>query len=91
LITADDVRHGKPDPEGYLAAAQRLGVTPNDCIVVEDAPAGIAAARAAGMRCVAVAGTFPPSRLVDADVVLPELSRLTVTVSAGRPRLHLRI
>lgn len=49
LVTADDVRHGKPHPEGYLAAAQRLGVPADKCVVVEDAPAGIRAARAAGV------------------------------------------
>jgi sugar-phosphatase len=47
LVTAGDVRHGKPHPEGYLAAAQRLGVPADQCVVVEDAPAGIRAARAA--------------------------------------------
>jgi mannitol-1-/sugar-/sorbitol-6-phosphatase len=49
LICADEIRLGKPDPEGYLAAAHRLGVAPADCVVVEDAPAGLDAARAAGM------------------------------------------
>src|SRR5690606_1782193 len=49
LVCADDVRAGKPEPEGYLTAASRLGVNPSDCIVVEDAPPGIEAARQAGM------------------------------------------
>jgi mannitol-1-/sugar-/sorbitol-6-phosphatase len=57
LVCAEDVRHGKPSPEVYLLAAAGLGVSPGDCVVVEDAPAGIQAARAAGMRVVAVTTT----------------------------------
>lgn len=54
LITADDVRAGKPDPEGYRRAAALLGVRAADCVVIEDAAAGLAAARAAGMRSIAI-------------------------------------
>lgn len=57
LITADDVDNGKPAPDGYLLGAERLGVDPSACVVVEDAPAGIKAAQAAGMRVIAVATT----------------------------------
>lgn len=56
LVTADDVAAGKPDPEGYLAAAKRLGVPPEDCLVVEDAEVGVRAARAAGARAAGIAG-----------------------------------
>jgi sugar-phosphatase len=56
LVTADDVTRGKPDPEGYLKAARRLGVPPEDCLVVEDAEVGVRAARAAGARVSGVAG-----------------------------------
>ena len=80
LITADDVRHGKPDPEGYLAAARALGRAPDDCVVIEDAPAGLDAAHAAGMRSIGIIGTFPASRLRDADVVLDRLDRLRAEV-----------
>jgi sugar-phosphatase len=52
LVTSEDVRHGKPDPEVFLLAARRLGVDPAACLVVEDAPAGVQAARAAGMRVI---------------------------------------
>jgi mannitol-1-/sugar-/sorbitol-6-phosphatase len=69
LIGADDVEAGKPDPEGYLLAATRLGVPPQDCVVVEDTPAGILAARAAGMRVLAVGNTFPQAELLGADWV----------------------
>jgi mannitol-1-/sugar-/sorbitol-6-phosphatase len=63
LITADDVRRGKPDPEGYLKAAAELGIASDDCVVLEDAPPGLAAARAAGMRAVAVRTTMGDDRL----------------------------
>lgn len=57
LVTADDVRRSKPDPEGYVEAAARLGLVPSDCLVIEDAPAGVAAALAAGCRVVGVDGS----------------------------------
>ncbi len=69
LIGAEDVTLGKPDPEGYLKAAALLGVAPADCIVVEDAPAGIRAARAARMRVLALSTTFFPEDLLSAECV----------------------
>ena len=57
LVTADQVEHGKPAPDPYLLAAERLGVDPAHCVVLEDAPAGIAAGRAAGMTVWAVSTT----------------------------------
>lgn len=76
IVTAEDVHQGKPDPEVFLLAAQRLAVPPSRCIVVEDAPAGIEAARRAGMR---VIGAGAPA-LLKADRVVPRLSDLTDTV-----------
>ncbi|WP_298321889.1 HAD-IA family hydrolase [Haloactinopolyspora sp.] len=67
LVTADDVTRGKPDPEPFLLGATRLDVDPRGCVVVEDAPSGIAAARAAGMDVIAVTSTYPRERL-DADL-----------------------
>lgn len=58
VATRDDVAHGKPDPEIYLLVARELGVPPGECLVVEDSPAGVNAARAAGMWCIAVATPF---------------------------------
>ena len=89
LITADDVEHGKPHPEGYLAAARALGFAATTCIVVEDAPPGIEAARAAGMRSIGIAGTFPASSLSRATAVLPSLAALRVRPSPQRRELEI--
>jgi sugar-phosphatase len=66
LVTADRLRRGKPDPEGYLRAARELGAEPRDCVVLEDAPAGVRAGRDAGMRVVGVLTTHAPEDLADA-------------------------
>lgn len=73
IVGAEDAGRGKPDPEGFLVAAGRLGVAPADCVVLEDAPEGIEGAKAAGMRCVGVATTRPPERLRQADLVVESL------------------
>jgi mannitol-1-/sugar-/sorbitol-6-phosphatase len=78
MICADEISRGKPDPEGYLAAAEQLGVSPADCVVIEDAPPGIEAAKAAGMRAIAIATTYPPGRLEAADLVVARLADLSV-------------
>ncbi|MEU7910782.1 HAD family hydrolase [Microbispora bryophytorum] len=74
IVSAEDVTVGKPDPSGYLMAAGLLGVDPATCVVFEDSLAGIAAARAAGMACVAVATTHHPDELSHADLVIPDMS-----------------
>jgi sugar-phosphatase len=66
LVTADDVRAGKPDPEGYRAAAAGLGVHPARCVVLEDAPAGVAAGLAAGAPVIGLATTHAPEELTRA-------------------------
>ncbi|MFE6157515.1 HAD-IA family hydrolase [Streptomyces sp. NPDC056486] len=81
LITADDVRCGKPDPEPYLLAAARLGVDPARCLVVEDAPAGIAAARAAGCEVIGMLGTVEPGALTDVGLIVDGLDRLRVDLT----------
>jgi sugar-phosphatase len=63
LVTPERVERGKPDPEGYLLAARELGVAPAACVVLEDAPAGVAAGRAAGMHVVGVLTTHAPEAL----------------------------
>ncbi|MFJ1750339.1 HAD-IA family hydrolase [Streptomyces sp. NPDC088116] len=82
MITADDITRGKPDPEPFLLGARLLGVDPERCVVFEDAPAGLAAARAAGMRTVALTTTHQRSEL-DADVVVGDLSEVSAQVVAG--------
>lgn len=83
IVAAEDVRRGKPAPDVFLEAARRLGFPPNLCVVFEDAPAGIAAARAAGMRVVAVATTYSRARLRGADRVVPRLDALTPAAVAA--------
>jgi beta-phosphoglucomutase family hydrolase len=74
IVAAEDVSRGKPDPEGFLLAARRLGVAPERCLVIEDAPAGIEAARRAGMRSLAVTTTRPRQDLAAADAIVDSLS-----------------
>ncbi|MCS7089779.1 MAG: HAD family phosphatase [Verrucomicrobiota bacterium] len=78
LVTGDDVRKGKPDPEVFLLAAQRLGMPPERCVVFEDAPVGVEAARRAGMPVVGVAGTHPPDHLQGCKRVVHRLDEITV-------------
>lgn len=78
LITTDDVEQYKPHPEGYLKAARYLRVAPKYCIVVEDAPVGLQAARAAGMRAIAVATTYSAGDLDMADICVPALANISV-------------
>ncbi|MBQ0890261.1 HAD family hydrolase [Streptomyces sp. RM72] len=80
LVAADDITRGKPDPEPYLLGARALGVDPADCVVFEDAPAGLQAGRAAGMRTVALATTHRADEL-DADLVVTDLSALSALVT----------
>jgi len=92
VVTADDVERGKPDPEPFLLAARLLGVDPARCLVVEDAPAGVTAARAAGCATLGVTTTTPPEGL-HADVVVRDLAQVRVVmgddgvhvVAAGSP------
>jgi sugar-phosphatase len=69
LIGADDVEHGKPHPEGYLAAARRLGVDRRLCVVFEDTPPGLEAARAAGMRGIGISTTYAYEQLGAVDCI----------------------
>jgi len=80
IVTGRDVTRGKPDPQVFQIAGERLGLQPARCIVVEDAPVGIAAARAAGMASVGLVGTVPAERLAAADLVVRSLREL----DAGR-------
>jgi sugar-phosphatase len=92
MVTADDVTHGKPAPEPYLLGAQRLGVAPTRCLVIEDAPAGIQAGRAAGVRVLGVGSTHAHDELLHhgATAVVARLADLTVANGVDAFRLHLR-
>jgi sugar-phosphatase len=89
LVAADDITRGKPDPEPYLLGARALGVDPSACVVFEDAPAGLAAGRAAGMTTVALATTHPAHEL-DADLVVRDLSALSALVTGGGVEIAVR-
>jgi sugar-phosphatase len=84
LVTADDVTNGKPHPEPYLKGAAGLGFKPEECLVIEDAPAGIRSAHAAGMKAIGLASTYPASALSDADVVVERLAQIRVRLDAAR-------
>jgi sugar-phosphatase len=93
MVTADDVREGKPSPEPYLAGAKRLGAASEECVVIEDAPAGILAGKRAGMRVIGVASTHPPEALLQAgaDVVVGRLSDLKIFGTEAGGRLEIQI
>lgn len=83
VVTASDVDRGKPHPDPFLLAAQRLGVDPAHCLVVEDAPGGLEAARAAGCATLAVTTTTEPADLV-ADAVVATLADVRFAPAGGR-------
>ena len=85
LVTAEDVRRGKPAPDGYLLAARELAVSPTSCVVVEDSPAGVAAGQAAGALVAAVTTTHPAAALSAADLVVAGLPEVAEAVG-GRHR-----
>lgn len=89
VVTFDDVERGKPHPDPFLLAARRLGVDPADCVVCEDAPSGVAAAKAAGCAVIAVTTSTPASALADPDLVVDSLADVTFTVVDGRVRITL--
>lgn len=83
VITAGDVSIGKPDPQGYRMACQRLRVVANDSVGFEDSPAGVAAVKDAGMRCVAVTTTFSRDALAEADLVVDDLTQVVWPIPIG--------
>src|SRR6478752_8443280 len=83
IYAAAEVQHGKPAPDLFLHAARSEGFAPADCTVVEDAPAGVAAGRAAGMRVLAYAGMTDPTLLADADAVFGAMHELPALALGG--------
>jgi len=90
MVTEKDVTEGKPSPQGFLLAARRLGVNPGDCIVIEDAVVGVAAAKRAGMGCLAVTNTHLRNRLEEADLIVDSLEEVAVVDFEGMLG-HLRL
>jgi sugar-phosphatase len=91
LVSADDVTKGKPDPEPYLKGARRLDVNPAECLVIEDAPAGIHAAHAGGMKVIAITSTYPASALNDAEAIIQRLAQIQVCASRERKQLEVNV
>jgi sugar-phosphatase len=85
MITADDVATGKPHPGPYLKGAELLGVDPKQCLVIEDAPAGIRSAHASGMKAIGLTSSHPASALSEADAVVQKLGQIQIAlVGAGK-------
>jgi len=84
VVTGDDVTRGKPDPQVFLLGAERIGASPANCVVIEDAPVGVTAAHAAGMKCVAVVSTGRVrEKLAAADLVVDTLRELNADIIRG--------
>ena len=92
LVTADDVTNGKPAPDPYLLAARRMAKKPDQCVVIEDTPAGIESALAAGMRVIGVITTHQAADLQRATAVQPVDKQIRVTIGQpGSPRLRIDV
>jgi sugar-phosphatase len=88
MITGDDVVNGKPDPSSYQKGAALLGLAPKDCLVVEDAPAGVASGKAAGCQVLAAANRKEWPMLMDADYRVESLEVISADVKNGEIRLR---
>ncbi|MDD5010556.1 MAG: HAD-IA family hydrolase [Phycisphaerae bacterium] len=78
VITANSVKHTKPAPDIFLLAAEKMGVAPKDCLVIEDALSGIQAAKSAGAKCLAITSSFTPQILTGADFYAPDLAHVPI-------------
>lgn len=88
LFSAEDVRRGKPAPDLFLNAAAECGAAPNRCLVVEDSPAGVSGAKAAGMAAIGYVGLIPAERLIEAgaDVVIESMDELLDALTSLSPQ-----
>jgi sugar-phosphatase len=93
LVTSDDVQQGKPAPEPYLTAASRIGIPASRCAALEDSPAGIEAAKKAGMRAIGITTTHPREALLEkgADLVIDALADLIIRETSASSRLSLQL
>ena len=89
MITANDVIHGKPSPEPFLKGAALLAFSPEDCLVFEDSPAGIASALSAGMKAIALQTTYQADQLRAADAIIGTLADVKTTLREGKIALEL--
>lgn len=89
IVSAEDVREGKPSPDGFVEALKRLNthpshsaqpILPGECLAIEDSPFGIAAARSAGMKCLAITNSYPAERLGEVHLVVKSLEGLTLEI-----------
>jgi HAD superfamily hydrolase (TIGR01509 family) len=76
VVTGENVEHKKPAPDIFLLAAEKLGLDPKNCLVIEDALSGIRAAKAAGCKCLAITSSFTPQQLAGADFYAPDLAHV---------------
>jgi beta-phosphoglucomutase family hydrolase len=83
VVAEEDASKGKPDPQGFLVAAEKLGVAASECMVIEDAPGGVEAAKRAGMRCIGVTTSRPREGLAAADLVVDSLEEAAVYAFLG--------
>jgi sugar-phosphatase len=90
FITADDIKAGKPAPDAYLLAAKRLHVKPEDCVVVEDAPAGIQAGKSAGMKVIGIASSHSQEELRQADVVVQQLADIRIHIMGNQINIQFK-
>lgn len=91
FVAAEDVTEGKPHPEAYLKGAEILGVSPEDCAVIEDAPSGIQAGKSAGMTVISVATTHDEDELSEADAVIASLMDLRVIPGSSGSRFQVKV
>ncbi|MFX0060035.1 MAG: HAD family hydrolase [Candidatus Hodarchaeota archaeon] len=78
IVTAADIKKGKPEPDVFLFASERLNLSPKNCLVIEDAPVGIKAAKKAGMKVIALTTTHDEQELLEADKIIMDLSYITI-------------
>lgn len=76
IISGNNVKHTKPAPDIFLLAAEKMGIDPKDCLVIEDALSGIQAAKASGAKCLAITSSFTPEILIGADFYAPDLAHI---------------
>jgi len=77
-VNGNDVKHKKPDPELFLIAAERIDIAPAHCVVIEDAPNGVQAAKAAGTKCIAVTNSTTAAKLREADLVCDSMEQFSI-------------